>query len=360
MLGLGPISSAPISASVNNANVVPPAGSLIVQTFGSLQTLVFNTFFTNNPTRNVGSFTTHNPTIAQSASVFIIPQTGALSFVGYAATVSSSGGSGSTITPGAGSLSFVGFGSTFNLGIKPAAGSLTLAGLASSMDLKFTPATGTLVLTGFAPSVTASGGGGSTITPGVGALTVSGLGLSMDLRFTPATGALAFAGFGSRLGLGITPQTGAITLSGLGSSLDLKLTPGVGALAIAGFGASMDLKLTPSAGQLTFTGIASSTRQSAFITPATGSISIVGYVPLLPGANSVTIIPGAGSMIITGNGAPPQFELTKSMFMADVMSTDLTASSDGVIWGVTISKDTWDSPNLSTFWLSQGDWLIDP
>lgn len=262
-----------------------------------------NVTYSQTPTVNVAKTapgTTITPGVGTLSLVgalvavsFMGPSTGALTFTGFAPTVSVGGAGGDTITVPVGSLDFTGSAPSVSVSgagtITVPAGSLQFTG--KQIGLAFSgPNTGTLRFTGQAPTVSVGGGGGGTsVTVPVGSLVFTGK--YVDVVFIgPDVGSLRFTG--------LAPT---VSISGAGGT---SIVVPVGTLRFTGQAPSLARTITPSAGTLRFTGLAPSVSiggGAVSITVPVGSLRFTGRTPSVVTSGPVTITVPVGALRFTGS-----------------------------------------------------------
>lgn len=317
-----------VNARGLNAVNIPaaPGGQTPILLPGSTEDALTGSLVLTGITPTVTTTGGSNTTITPTAGTFVLtgaapsiirddtitPAAGTITLSGIAPVVTQ----GFLITPAVGGLTITGPPPVLISGtaIIPTAGSLVLSGAALVITRQdtSTPTAGVLVLTGIAPSVTRQ----NTIQLNVGALTLSGNAPVIIRQDTlqPAAGVLVFTGSAPSNGsaLSQTPSAGSLVLSGVAPSVIRQDTiqPNTGALAFTGAAPGVTRQDTtqPAAGVLTLSGQAAVSFQPIIRTPVAGSLGLTGGISTLTIASS-SIQPGTGSLVLSSGqvyiAAPP-------------------------------------------------------
>ena len=212
------------------------------------------------------------------------------------------GGTSVTVTPGVGSLVLTGFAPTVSATqsqtVTPGVGSLTLTGFAPDVsagtNATASPGAGSLTLTGLAPTVSATSN--VTVTPGFQALTLTGfapaVSATQSRTVSPGTGTLTLVGFAPVVSTA-APSENDVRLYSVPSDAnpnDVRLF-NVGGVSVG---------VIPGFGSLVLTGRAPTVSASSAVSLGVGSLALTGRAPTVTATQSQTLLPGVGTLVLQG------------------------------------------------------------
>jgi len=229
--------------------------------------------------------------LSPAYGVDVIPDTGALTFVGLAPTV--------LIAVPAGALNFtgltptiltpvvvsVGVGTVVCTGLEPEI--ITLTGSGAEIP------TGTVDATGLAPTVLTP----RTVPVPLGAATFTGLAPTFvqGVRTQPGVGSLVLTGLAPKTPIVSKVPAGTVAFTGLAPKAIINniVQPGVGSLVLTGLAPAYKNAITsrPPAGTVAFTGLAPAALINIMVNVPTGTMTITGLEPALTFSLSFAIQP---------------------------------------------------------------------